>query len=135
LPTRGSSPLGMGTTRFLDDHTRIVPARATGYAPRAGRVRGDMSDWEQTGDGAVQTTVLDFARWILSNDDPKVGADGSGRCRRPPRSRTAGLIPTASASGPRSTAACPRWAMGSWAGYRADLQLPGKAWPSCASAT
>ena len=57
-------PLGMTETHFHDDHTMIVPNRATGYSP--GGVSGytiEMSGFEQTGDGAVQTTVEDMFRW------------------------------------------------------------------------
>lgn len=123
-------PLGMGTTRFLDDHTRIVPARAAGYAPRVGRgFAADMSDWEQTGDGAVQTTVLDFARWILNFDDPKVGGAELIRQMQTPTALAGGKahpygfglrmseyrgLPTVGHGG-------------SWAGYRADLvRFPGE---------
>jgi hypothetical protein len=82
-----------------------------------------MSQWEQTGDGAVQTSVLDLAKWDANFDDPKVGgralldglhqrgklADGK------PLDYAAGLMhgkyrgqPTVSHSG-------------GWAGYRAQL--------------
>ena len=57
-------PLGMTSTFFFDDHTEVVPHRATSYDPRAGGgFRVDMSDWEQLGDGGVQTTVTDLAKW------------------------------------------------------------------------
>src|SRR5215471_11291454 len=53
-------PLGMRHTQFNDWHNRIVPNRATGYKrAKAGGFRIDMGDWEQVGDGAVQTTVED----------------------------------------------------------------------------
>jgi CubicO group peptidase (beta-lactamase class C family) len=67
-------PLGMRDTRYLDDTRLVVPRRATGYAPGdSGRYRVAMSDWEQVGDGAVQTTVEDLARWDANFDDPRVG--------------------------------------------------------------
>lgn len=57
-------PLGMTSTHIHDDHARVVPRRATGYAPAdGGGFEIAMSDWEQTGDGAVMSTVLDLARW------------------------------------------------------------------------
>jgi CubicO group peptidase (beta-lactamase class C family) len=57
-------PLGMQVTHFHDDHTMIVPNRATGYSP-AGNAgyRIDMSNFEQTGDGAVYTTVEELLLW------------------------------------------------------------------------
>ncbi len=67
-------PLGMRHTQFNDSHTRIVPDRATGYSKGRNGVFGiDMSDWEQTGDGAVLTTVEDLLRWDQNFYDPKVG--------------------------------------------------------------
>jgi CubicO group peptidase (beta-lactamase class C family) len=70
-------PLGMTSTQFLDDTTRVVPGRATAYSPAepsgGGGFRVNMSDWNQTGDGAVQTTVEDLARWDENFYSPKVG--------------------------------------------------------------
>lgn len=68
------TPLGMSSTRILDDHRAIIPHRATAYAPRPeGGFGVEMSNWEQTGDGAVQTTVEDLAKWDKNFYDPKVG--------------------------------------------------------------
>ena len=68
------SPLGMAVTHFRDDHTAILPNRATAYGPGPnGGFTVDMSNWDQTGDGAVNTTVLDLARWDANFSDPKVG--------------------------------------------------------------
>lgn len=68
------TPLGMHQTRILDDHTLVVPNRATSYEPGPeGSWVLSTSAWEQTGDGAVQTTVMDLARWDANFYDPKVG--------------------------------------------------------------
>jgi CubicO group peptidase (beta-lactamase class C family) len=58
-------PLGMTHTHIHDDHRMIVPDRATGYDPpdSTGAFRIDMSNFEQTGDGSVMTTVEDLLRW------------------------------------------------------------------------
>ena len=59
------TPLGMTHTRFNDDHMAVIPNRATGYAPRE-RTAGwatAMSNFEQTGDGGVQTSIEDMQRW------------------------------------------------------------------------
>ncbi len=67
-------PLGMKDTQILDDHTRVISRRATSYEP--GETSGfvlSTSAWEQTGDGAVQTTVLDLAKWDANFYQPKVG--------------------------------------------------------------
>jgi CubicO group peptidase (beta-lactamase class C family) len=67
-------PLGMADTQFLDDSRRIVPRKATGYAPREGggfRLAG--SNWEQVGDGSLLTTVRDLAKWARNFEQPEVG--------------------------------------------------------------
>jgi len=67
-------PLGMADTSILDDHAKVVPHRATAYRPNgpAGFALL-MSNWEQTGDGAVQSTVADLAKWDANFYQPKVG--------------------------------------------------------------
>jgi CubicO group peptidase (beta-lactamase class C family) len=68
------TPLGMTASLVLDDHARLVPGRAIGYGPKKeGGWRLDMSQWEQTGDGAVQTSVLDLVKWDADFDSRKVG--------------------------------------------------------------
>jgi len=124
-------PLGMRHTHFHDDHTMVVPDRATGYAPAPGGGGGyvvDMSNFEQTGDGAVYTSVEDLARWdgnfvepvvgdaALIREQHRVGVLADGRAL----DYAAGLVigthgglPTVSHGG-------------SWAGYRAELlRFPG----------
>ncbi|MFY9551089.1 MAG: serine hydrolase domain-containing protein, partial [Thermoanaerobaculia bacterium] len=67
-------PLGMRHTQFNDLHTRIIPNRATGYSKAEDGGFGiDMSDWEQTGDGSVLTTVEDLQRWDQNFYEPVVG--------------------------------------------------------------
>ncbi len=68
------TPLGMQQTRVLDNHKRVVPHRATSYEPGPeGSWILSTSAWEQTGDGQVQTTVGDLARWDANFYEPKVG--------------------------------------------------------------
>ncbi len=68
------APLGMTRTHVHDDHGLLVPGRAIGYAPGDhGDWRIAMSNWEQTGDGAVMTTVEDLARWDGNFYAAKVG--------------------------------------------------------------
>jgi CubicO group peptidase (beta-lactamase class C family) len=67
-------PLGMKNTFYLDNHKTIVPYRATGYAPsETSGFQINMSDWEQTGDGAVQTNCNDLLLWDNNFYDPRVG--------------------------------------------------------------
>ncbi|MDQ3755625.1 MAG: beta-lactamase family protein [Acidobacteriota bacterium] len=68
------APLGMKHTHFHDDHTMIVPLRATGYSPKENGEFGiEMSNFEQTGDGAVFTTIEDLLLWDQNFYQPKVG--------------------------------------------------------------
>lgn len=71
-------PLGMNGTQVLDDHTRVIPGKAESYSPRRdghGAFALDIANWEQTGDGAIQTTVEDLARWDDNFYHPKVGGE------------------------------------------------------------
>src|SRR2546430_13967695 len=69
------SPLEMKATAYRDDHTRIVPNRALAYDPKE---KGDgfsldISYFEQTGDGAVHTSVEDLLKWDENFYSAKVG--------------------------------------------------------------
>lgn len=67
-------PLGMKRSTVLDSSVRIVPGRAIGYRPATtSGWQLDMSQWEQTGDGAVLTTVRDLALWDGNLTTGKVG--------------------------------------------------------------
>lgn len=56
-------PLGMEHTLFQEDHTQIIKKRATGYDPEGQGFRLDMSNWDETGDGNVYTSVEDLFLW------------------------------------------------------------------------
>jgi CubicO group peptidase (beta-lactamase class C family) len=58
------APLGMGRTQYVDRHEMIVPGKAGSYAEdgHGGFVLA-LANWEQTGDGAVNTTVEDLVKW------------------------------------------------------------------------
>jgi len=64
-------PLGMKHTTLFDDHTKIIPHRATAYAPRGAGFEVAMSNREQTGEGNVQSTIEDLARWDASFYEPR----------------------------------------------------------------
>jgi CubicO group peptidase (beta-lactamase class C family) len=59
------TPLSMSSTQIFNDHTQIIPHRATGYSHNEEKKSFgvEMSNFEQTGDGSVQTTVEDLLRW------------------------------------------------------------------------
>lgn len=116
-------PLGMKSTLILDNHKKIVPMRATGYSPRRGGVQIEMSNFEQTGDGAVMTSIEDLLLWDRNFYEPKVGgktfldqmsavgAFNSGE----KHDYAAGLIIDEYKGLRRVSHA------GSWAGYRSEL--------------
>ena len=59
------TPLEMAHTQFRDDHTSLIANRAMAYdAKEKGAGYGlDVSYFEQTGDGAVHTSVEDLLMW------------------------------------------------------------------------
>ncbi len=57
------APLGMSQTHFHDDHTRLVPRRASGYAPGDDGLDVSMTTLPIVGDGGVLTTVNDLLAW------------------------------------------------------------------------
>jgi CubicO group peptidase (beta-lactamase class C family) len=71
-------PLGMNQTLYRDQHTSIVPGRALAYDPKE-HGEGftiDVSYFEQTGDGAVHTSVVDLLKWDENFYSAKVGGKG-----------------------------------------------------------
>ena len=68
------APLGMTHTHYLTESREVIPNKASAYAPMpGGAFLVGMSNWEQTGDGGVQTSVEDLARWDANFDTPTVG--------------------------------------------------------------
>ena len=82
-----------------------------------------MSDWEQTGDGSVLTTVEDLARWVRNFDDPQVGGTALvDELQRKGRLASGEEIDYAAGlrhATHRGTATVGH--NGSWAGYRSSL--------------
>lgn len=74
--TRIFEPLGMNSSRIRDDHTEIIPRLAKGYQrPSGTTVAVDVSDWEETGDGSVQSTADDLLKWMDNLRTGKLGGD------------------------------------------------------------
>lgn len=69
-------PLGMSRSLVFDDADERIPKLATGYAKDGRRFDRNVSNWEQTGDGAVHTTVDDLLRWVANLSDFAVGGPG-----------------------------------------------------------
>lgn len=66
-------PLGMAHTHIHADCTALVPNRALSYSRSSGSWRWHFSNWEQTGDGAVFTTVGDLLIWARNFRHGRVG--------------------------------------------------------------
>jgi CubicO group peptidase (beta-lactamase class C family)/pimeloyl-ACP methyl ester carboxylesterase len=57
-------PLGMTNTRYQERHDELIPNKARGYKITTdGSVLTANSNWEPTGDGAVQSNVGDMLLW------------------------------------------------------------------------
>lgn len=72
LQQRVFKPLGMASTHVRTDHTQVVPRRASAYRLNKDRYVIHMANWNQPGDGAVQSTVQDLALWDAELDQPRV---------------------------------------------------------------
>lgn len=57
------APLGMTSTQFHDDNTRIVARRAEGYQPTATGFQIVRTSFALVGDGGLLTTVEDLQKW------------------------------------------------------------------------
>ena len=72
--TRIFEPLGMESTHFHDDHTRIVRGRADSYARENGTYRKAVLNFANVGATSLQTTAGDFALWAGNFSRPVVGS-------------------------------------------------------------
>jgi len=66
-------PLGMANSHFHDDHTHIVPGRASGYAPREEGFRISETTLDMVGDGGVYTSVDDLLFWERNFEVNRLG--------------------------------------------------------------
>ena len=67
------TPLGMANSHFHDDHTHIVPGRASGYAPREEGFRISETTLDMVGDGGVYTSVDDLLFWERNFEANRLG--------------------------------------------------------------
>lgn len=70
-------PLGMTSTRFMDDHLAVIPHRAESYYPRedeSGQFQLSISLMDNIGDGGIYTTVEDLSKWDANFYHNKLGA-------------------------------------------------------------
>jgi CubicO group peptidase (beta-lactamase class C family) len=66
-------PLGMTHTEFRDDHTALVPHRASGYQSTGSTYRISQPEFDVVGDGGAYSTIEDLAKWDANFEKPKVG--------------------------------------------------------------
>jgi len=69
------APLGMSSSRFVEDHHEVVPGRAGSYAPLpAGGFARLALSYSTAGATSLNTTAPDLARWALHLMSPSVRA-------------------------------------------------------------
>jgi CubicO group peptidase (beta-lactamase class C family) len=67
-------PLGMTSTQFQDDYTRIIPNRAAGYTRRpAGGWRVGLPNFDVYGATSLFSNVGDLLKWQANLERPTVG--------------------------------------------------------------
>lgn len=66
-------PLGMAHSHFHDDHTHIVPLRASGYAPLEEGFHTSDTTLDMVGDGGVYTSVDDLLSWERNFEANRLG--------------------------------------------------------------
>jgi CubicO group peptidase (beta-lactamase class C family) len=122
-------PLAMKDTTIFDDHAMIVRRHATGYSPREATRDGigfkvNMSGREMTGEGNIQTTLEDLARWDANFYEPKVGGASWLETMRTPGKREDGTALTYAMGLQLRTNHGLREEehAGGWAGYLSDLR-------------
>lgn len=116
------APLQMTQSQFVDRHEMIVPGKAGSYAQDGGRFVLATANWEQTGDGAVNTTVEDLVKWERNFETGTVG--GAAGITEMHKTGVAGGQPITYALGlgVDSMRGVRRVSHGgAWAGYRAHI--------------
>jgi CubicO group peptidase (beta-lactamase class C family) len=121
-------PLGMQQSLFIDAHDRVVPRRASAYAPSGTGFVTSVSNHEEFGGRAVNTSLDDLAHWIRNFEEPKVG--GSALIRELEATTTIGVTPHPYARGliVDSTRGLRRVRHGgSWLGFQSEItRVPDK---------
>lgn len=125
------APLGMTHTQFRDDHTLLIPNRALAYDPKENGTGFtlDVSYFEQTGDGAVHTSVEDLQKW----DENFYGAQIGGKefvaeLQKPGNLNNGKVLDYAKGLFHQDYRGLPTIRHGgAWGGYRAELlRFPGQ---------
>jgi len=76
-------PLGMTSTQFHDDNTRIVPRRAEGYQPSGpGQFQIVRTSFALVGDGGLLTSIEDLLKWDANFYRNRLGRGGPDLIRQ-----------------------------------------------------
>src|SRR3989475_7033368 len=119
------TPLAMTHTQYRDDHTSLIANRAMAYdaKEKGAGYRLDVSYFEQTGDGAVHTSVEDLLKWDENFYSGQIGGEGvraemqgKGKLNNGKVLDYAKGLRVADYRGLRTVSHG-----GSWGGYRAEL--------------
>ena len=117
-------PLGMTHTQYRNDHTSLIPHRALGYDRNE---KGDftlgVSYAEETGDGAVHTSVEDLQKWDENFYSGQIGGQDLAANMQEPAKLADGTV-VGYAKGlfiDDYRGLTTLWHGGAWAGYRAYL--------------
>ncbi len=118
-------PLAMSHTVYRDTHTLLIPNRALAYDPveKSHDFTLDVSYFEQTGDGAVHTTVGDLLKWDENFYTAQVGGKSFLQELQTPGTLTNGkALEYAKGLFIETYRGLPTVRHGgSWGGYRAEL--------------
>jgi len=118
------SPLQMTATAYRPDHTQLVANRALAYeAKKEGGYSLDVSYFEQTGDGAVHTSVGDLLKWDENFYSGKVGGQELlAELQEPGKLNSGKTLNYAKGLAVENYRGLPMVEHGgSWGGYRAQL--------------
>ena len=118
------APLAMSRTQFVDRHEMVVAGKAGSYGPgEDGRFVLAAANWEQTGDGAVNTTIEDMVKWDRNFETGTVGGSaGLAEMHKP------GVLTSGDSTGYGFGLGVDRFRGlrrvahgGAWAGFRAHI--------------
>jgi len=83
-------PLGMMNTVFREDHTALIPRRATAYDSGSGGFRVRVPGFDLIGDGGLFTTVADLTKWDPTTLDRVLNVQGLSAMMLTPGRLTSG---------------------------------------------
>nr|WP_198160784.1 serine hydrolase domain-containing protein [Pedobacter panaciterrae] len=66
-------PLGMSSSKFVDDYSEIIKNRAVSYQNNNGMFYNSPQNVYTLGDGGLFTNVNDMAKWVINFYNPKAG--------------------------------------------------------------